>query len=28
MEDMVIDHVGDVDWDDLGEIEDRIKIKK
>ena len=28
MKDMVIDHVGDVDWDDLGEIEDRIKIKK
>jgi hypothetical protein len=28
IEDMVIDHVGDVDWDDLEEIEDRIKIKK
>jgi hypothetical protein len=28
MEDMVIDHVGDVDWEDTEEIEDRIKIKK
>ena len=28
MEDMVIDHVGDIDWDDPEEIEDRIKLKK
>ena len=28
MEDMVIDHVGDIDWEDTEEIEDRIKIKK
>lgn len=28
MEDMVIDHVEDIDWDDPEEIEDRIKLKK
>ena len=28
MEDMVIDHVGDVDWEDPEEIEYRIKLKR